>query len=137
LNSKNLKKISKIKKKTVRIITGSAYNAHTAPLFLQNKILPFEKILKMSKINFMHSVYYEYCPKSFFNTWTKNNERNLNQNLRNDDLFMIPNPRIEFFKKLPIYSLPLEWNNSGDLKFYGNTITFKHALREAMFEEVW
>ena len=66
----------------------------------------------------------------------KINERNLNQNLRNDELFMLPNPRMEFFQKLPFYSLPLEWNNSGVLKFYGNVITFKHALREAMFEEV-
>jgi len=136
LNDKNTKRIAKIQKKAIRIITSSNYNAHTAPLFLEHKILPFVKILKMAKLQFMHSVYYEYAPSSFSNTWTLNNERNLNQNLRNDDLYMLPNPRIELFKKLPMYSLPYEWNNSGVLKYYANVSIFKYALRESMFEEI-
>ena len=57
----------------------------------------------MAKLQFMHSVYYEYAPLSFANTWNKNNERKLNQNLCNDELIMLPNPRIELFKKMPIY----------------------------------
>jgi len=94
LSTKNSTKIAKIQKKAVRIVTNSKYNAHTNPLFFQHKILPFEKIIKMAKLQFMHSIYYEYAPVSFVNTWTKNNVRSLNQNLRNDELFMLPNPRI-------------------------------------------
>jgi len=56
--------------------------------------------------------------------------------LRNDDLYMLPNPRIELLKKLPMYSLPYEWNNSGVLKYYANVSIFKYALRETMFEEI-
>ena len=40
------------------------------------------------------------------------------------------------FKKLPPYSLPLEWNNAGNLVFYDNKVTFKHALREQLFSEI-
>jgi len=46
----------------------------------------------------MHSVYYDYAPTSFQQTWTKNNERDNAPNLRNENDFRLPNPRIEFFK---------------------------------------
>jgi len=48
----------------------------------------------------------------------KNNERQISQNLRNENDFALPIPRIEQFKKFPIYSLPLEWNNAGELIFW-------------------
>jgi hypothetical protein len=58
----------------------------------------------------MHSVNFNYAPKSFSNIWPKNNERQGSFNLRNENLFSIPAPRIEFFKRMTAYSLPLEWN---------------------------
>ena len=80
------------------------------------------------------------CPAldsiSFEHVWAKNSERQLTQNRRNENEFKLPNPRIELFKKLPIYSLPLEWNNAGELVFYENKITFRHALREKLFSEL-
>ena len=57
-------------------------------------------------------------------------------NLRNENLFNLPFPRTEQFKKLTLYSLPSEWNNSGTLMFYENKFTFLHALREQLFEEI-
>jgi len=30
----------------------------------------------------------------------------------------------------------MEWNNAGDLIFYENRATFKHALPEKLFEEL-
>ena len=76
--------------------------------------------IKQSKLTFMHSIFYNYAPTSFEHVWAKNRDRQLSQNLRNENEFRLPNPRIEFFKKLPSYSLPLEWNNAGDLVFYDN-----------------
>ena len=43
LSTKNSNKISKTQKKAIQIVTNSKYNVHTAPLFFQHKILPFEK----------------------------------------------------------------------------------------------
>lgn len=86
----------------------------------------------------MHAINFNYAPKSFNNIWIKNEHRpgNLNLTLRNDNLFMVPPPRIEFFKKMPLYSLPNEWNNSENLMFYENRVTFKIALREKLFQEI-
>ena len=58
-------------------------------------------------------------------------------NHRNDNLFMLPLPRIKLFKRLTYYSLPAEWNSAGELIFYENRITFKHALREKLFEKLF
>ena len=54
----------------------------------------------------MHSINYNYVPKSFVNVWQKNNERDANIILRNDYDFMLPNPRIEFYKKCPYTRCP-------------------------------
>jgi hypothetical protein len=136
LSTSLLNRLFKVQKKAIRIITGSAYNAHTLPLFIKHKILPLEKIIKQKKLQFMHSVIYGYAPKSFSNTWTSNDDRQGNYNLRNNGQLLLPNPRIELYKKLPIYSLPKEWNNSENLRFYENKITFLYALRGQMFDEL-
>jgi hypothetical protein len=61
----NISNVSKLQKKVIKVITKSAYNAHTEPLFLGSKILPFEKLILQSKLLFMHSVDFNYAPLSF------------------------------------------------------------------------
>ena len=80
---------------------GAKYRDHTKELFKKANILPLEKIIRQSKSLFMHSIFYNYAPVSFENIWTKITERNLNQDLRNENDFILPFPRIELFKKLP------------------------------------
>jgi len=63
-------------------------------------------------------------------------ERLGDYNLRNDDQYMLPVPRIELFKRLTMYSLPTEWNSAGDHRYYDNKTTFRHALRDKLFEEL-
>ena len=57
------------------MVTGNAYNANTSPIFLEQRILPLNKIIKQSKLLFMHSINMNYCPESFLNIWVKNNTR--------------------------------------------------------------
>jgi hypothetical protein len=104
--AKNKQRLVKTQKKAIRIITGSPYNEHTTPLFLQNNILPYEKLITFSQLTFMHSVVYGYAPTSFANTWQKNNERALDRNLRNADEYSLPLPRTEMFKKSTYYAIP-------------------------------
>jgi hypothetical protein len=136
LSIANKTKLFKIQKKAIRIITESKYNAHTLPLFIQAKILPLDKILKQGRLLFMHSVFYNYAPKSFRNTWTKNTDRHGDRSLRNENNYTLPNPRTETFKRMPIFALPDEWNKSDTLKFYENKTTFKIALRDQLFSEL-
>jgi hypothetical protein len=75
LTASNMKRIEKEQKKAKRVMTGSNYNAHTRPLFLQHAILPFDKLIIQSQLNFMHAIEYKFAPASFNNVWVKNNER--------------------------------------------------------------
>jgi hypothetical protein len=98
LSAKNVNKIKKIQKKALRIMDGSSYNAHTAPIMLKYQILPFELLIKQSQLSFMHSIEYKYAPNSFDNVWQKNSERQPELNLRNANDYYILQPRTETFK---------------------------------------
>jgi hypothetical protein len=126
----NITTIFKQQKKAIRILANSDYHAHTAPIFESLCILPLDKIILQAKVTFMHSIFYNYAPPSFNNTWTTHAQRNLNHELRNDSSFYLPFPRIELYKKLPIYSMPSAWNNLGDLRYQYNKVTFKISLND-------
>ena len=132
----NTTRILKLQKKALRVMTKSPYAAHTLELFTSHNILPYDLLLKQAKLHFMHSYVYGYANKSFENTWTTNNQLNPLYDLRNNNDFIIPMPRIELFKKTPLYSLPLAWNNAGNIKLQHNKVTFKWGLREELFEEL-
>jgi hypothetical protein len=129
ISQQNFNQIKLIQKKAIRIITGSNYTAHTAPLFAQLQILPYELIIKQAKLLFMHSIEYNYAPSSFVGIWTKNFVIQGDRPLRNADNYTLPNPRTELFKKSPLYTLPLEWNNLDDNRYIRNKTTFKTALK--------
>jgi hypothetical protein len=56
ITASNRKIIEKVQEKAICIMTGSCYNAHTKPLFLQHAILPFDKLIIQSQLNFMHAI---------------------------------------------------------------------------------
>ena len=80
----------------------------------------------------MHSVEYKYAPKTFLDkliSGKKNANRNLNFELRNNDLFTIPRANLESLKNVSYFSYPAEWNTLGDLRFQNNKITFQINLK--------
>jgi hypothetical protein len=129
----NITKIFKLQKKAIRIISNADYNAHSNPLFFQNGVLPIDQILTYSKLMFMHTVAFNYSLESFSGVWPRNNQRNLDMNLRNATDFVLPPVQRESFRKCPLYSLPHAWNQSGDIKFQHNRTTFKLALLDELF----
>jgi hypothetical protein len=133
----NIYRILLLQKKAIRIISKAHYNAHTTPLFLENKIIPFDKLIKLHRLLFMHSIAYDYAPATFVNTWTKNNARNTGHDLRNHDYFTLPVVCIESFRKFPIYSLANEWNSLGDnIRLQHNRTTFKIALMDELISSL-
>jgi hypothetical protein len=132
----NINRISKLQKKAIRIITKSNYNAHTQELFKAYNILLYELLQNQAKLHFMHSYVYEYAPTSFDNIWTKNNQRDTQHNLHNNKDFALSMPRIELFKKIPSYSLPSAWNNSGDNTIQQNKTMFRWELKEKLFKKL-
>jgi hypothetical protein len=86
---------------------------------------------------FMHAVEYKYAPSSFENAWPKNNERNVDRELRNANDFLLLQPRTETFKKSTLYALPSIWNNlAPEIKLQQNRITFKWALKAHLMNEI-
>jgi hypothetical protein len=135
--AKNKQRISKIQKKVIRIITNSTYNAHTAPLFLQHNILPYEKLITYSQLNFMHSVSNKYAPASFEKTWQKNINRIPEVNLRNAEAYSLPHPKTEMFKRSTYYALPAAWNCLvPEIKLQQNTTTFRWALKAHLLSDL-
>ena len=135
-SNSNINRILKLQKKAVRTITRNDYNSHTKPIFIELNILPYNKLLIFSKLIFMHSVHYHYCPTSFDNTWQHNVELNGNYNLRNQSNYTLTFPRIEQFKKSPLYSLPFLWNSLEDVKLQQNKTTFKIQLKQNLMSEL-
>jgi hypothetical protein len=111
-NTTTLEKLRKMQKKAVRIICNANYRAHTIPLFKEQKILPLDKLIEFSRIKFMHSFHFHQLPFSFAATWITNAERNPDRMLRNADDLYIPAHRVEFVRRLPLYSFPLAWNSA-------------------------
>ena len=124
-----------MQKKAIRNITGAKYRDHTKELFKNLNILPLDKIITLAKSLFMHSVFYNYAPSSFENNWSKISERNLSQDLRNQNDFVLPFPRIELVKRLPIYALPHNWNSLNDVRYQPNRYTFKMSLSSDLINE--
>ncbi len=83
---------------------------------------------------FMHAVAFNYNLDSFSNVWQTNAQRGLDMELRNAKDFVLPPIQRELFRRFPLYSLPSEWNQLGDIKLQQNRTTFKIALLYDLFE---
>jgi hypothetical protein len=119
-SSTALSKISQLQKKSIRIINKSKPSAHTTPLFLDSHILPFEKLVMLNKLLFMHSIAFNYALFHLL-ILGKNDSREIEYQLRNQDLCVIPPFRIEQFHKIPLFSLPHSWNKlPNSLKYQHN-----------------
>ncbi len=78
-------------------------NEPTTTIFKRLKILPLDRLIKLSKHQFKHSVVFNYAPKSFHNIQLVNENSTIDPNLRNNEHFFVPNPMIELFKRSPVY----------------------------------
>jgi hypothetical protein len=77
---------------------------------------------------------YRYGPKSFNDVYILNNLDELAYEFRYPNEYGVPFARIELFKKIPLFSLPMEWNNCQDLRFYQNVTTFRIVLFETLLK---
>ena len=89
---------------------NAKYNDPIMPLFSSLEILPYPKMQKQARLHFMHGIEYQLGPVTFSNTWTKNENRNLNYELRNADLFATPRVNYVYLKNAPFFAFPAEWN---------------------------
>ena len=105
-----LKPITILQKKAIRIICSSGYRDHTAQLFINEKILPFDKLITYNICKFVFDYKQKNLPKVFDNIWLRNEEVN-EYALRNSKDFFIENVNSTYLKKHPLFSYPIIWNS--------------------------
>ncbi len=134
--AKNLKRITILQKKVIRIINKAKSSDHTDILFKNCGILPFNKLIIQAKLHFMHAICYNYAPPTFNDVFTIN-QNNEVYNLRTRAMYSTPNCRIELFKRFPLYTFPHCWNNSGDITFQPNKVTFQISLKNILLNDLY
>jgi hypothetical protein len=103
-------------KEAICIMSNVGYRDHTSPLFVNHKILPLEKLIKMSNLKFMHCFVDNRLPFSFNEMWITNRNRNPALQLRNVDDFVVPAHRYKTVKRFPYFTFPILWNDEPDRK---------------------
>jgi hypothetical protein len=137
MNQTNCKKIKMLQKKAIRIVAGAKYNANTAPIFFDLKILPYEKLTKQFICKFMHCIEYMYKHESFYDYWPLNNNRILNYDLRNNNMRNVQRVNFDQLKNCPLFNFPKIWNNLDvNLRLHQNPMTFHIELQNSLFNEV-
>jgi hypothetical protein len=74
-----------------------------------------------------HAIVHKYGPPALHNQWEFNHERN-HVELRNDNDMYIPRAITDYIKKMPYFSLAINWNDLPVEKMYPNPMTFKILL---------
>jgi len=125
-------------KMAIRCITNSKYNAHTAPLFKKEKILPFESLVQYFQMLFMHDHKHKRIPRSFFNVWRTIEENNIQYPVRNRHDYRINQARINLTERLPICKLPKVWNSysSQQTKHIISKEAFKLNVKKDLLESI-
>jgi len=129
----NIRKLEVLQKKAVRIINHKKSNFPTKDLFLTNGILPLRDLILYNKACFMHSVYYNYSPPTFSESFICNPPGH-DHDLRQINNFHIPRPRIDWYKKMPLFDFPQTWNNLEEAKLYRNRKTFQIMLKGRLIQ---
>ena len=95
--AKQTKQIQVIQKRAVRILTGSKYNSHTAPLFKQTNLLKVNNICKLNEIKFYYKLVNKQQPQ-YFNSRHKTNSDIHSHNTRRRNELHIPKTKHDFAK---------------------------------------
>jgi hypothetical protein len=137
----NINILTKLQKKSIRIITRSSYNSHTEPLFKAIGILPLNYLISFFKILFMYDFTNKLLPESFSNTWMSNaTVRNVDGTdirlLRDDNLLYVPFIRLEHFVKFPLADFPRTWNDFNNAVSANTRGVFKSLLKEYFLDKL-
>ena len=79
--------LSKLQKKSVRLITNSRFNAHTEPLLKQHKLLKIEDMYKLQQLNFFFKLKHQTLPQYFTSFSTTMNTEIHQHNTRRRSIF--------------------------------------------------
>ena len=106
----NTKRVFKIQKRAVRIITRSHYLSHTDPIFLHLKLLKVIDLYKLFQLKFYFNLTNQLLPQYFYSFDFKRNHDIHLHNTRQRHNLHITRVKHEFAKRCIRYQLPSEIN---------------------------
>ena len=104
-NVDHIDDLVKLQKRAIRIIKGASYLAHTAPLFIELKILKLPELVKMFMLKFMHKKVNKKLPKYFLGWKLERGQDFHRWGTRNRHKIVYPIHNYDYFEKLLKYSL--------------------------------
>ena len=130
VNSKGVKKIKTLQKRSVRLVAGKSRVAHTDPIFARLNILKAEDLFKLNTGIFLHKYKNNILPVSFNDMFTPLSNPNRTHNFKLEKTFC------KFLDSFPKVTLPKTWNNLRlDLKSSKSVNSFKRKFQsDALFE---
>jgi hypothetical protein len=137
----NLTPIITLQKKAIRLISNSNYNAHSEPIFKEQSILPFDKLVLFFNLQTMQYYTQGYLPVSFNNVWVNNASRHQQEfirQLRNSENIQIPFARLTSSTLHPFINLPRTWCHfqNENIKILRNKLEFKAELKKFLLAEL-
>jgi hypothetical protein len=130
-----LDKLILLQKRAIRLITYSAYLAHTSPLFKRLRILKLYDIYRFQIYMFMFRFKHNLLPISCTHFITQNLVAS-HYNLRREDEFIVVKFRSEIRKKCISVVGPNLWNSLKDsLKKVNSISIFKSRLIDLLVED--
>ena len=109
----NLNVISILQKKCLRIISFSPFNSHTNNLFIENKILKLDDIIKFQLMKIVFDFKKQNLPEDLSKLFTLNSEINnyCTRNVSNKGLYIPKISTKSFGTNSLKYSAPTIWNS--------------------------
>ena len=129
-SDKYMSSLFKLQKRAVRVITSSAYLAHTSPIFFKLNILNIYKVYALKIIMLMYKYEHRLLPSSVQDMFVTNNF--IHQHFtRQSHKIHVPKGRTNLIKRsFRHYSVVL-WNCISDILDYNCTISsFKYRLKK-------
>ena len=132
---KNIDKIFKKQKQSIRIINNAKFNAHTEPLFYNSSILPFNELIIEQKLVLLHPIMHNYS-KNNLEFQKLSNVQVHNYPLRNCHDFHVPRTLSTRLCKMPFFDLPKVWNSIDDeIKKISLKKTFKSQIKNLAMDK--
>lgn len=106
----NLQRTIKLQKRAIRIVTNSAYNSHTEPLFKHCQIFNIKDLYEFQVSLFMYDFVNGKLPRSFDSVFCLNSDIQVSHLTRQSNLMYVPRCDSSYSSRLPFYSFPVIWN---------------------------
>jgi len=122
ISKANLKRLTTLQKKAIRIIANSRYNAPTNNLFKQYKILKIEDLIKLELTKYGYMLTNSQLPQSICELFKRNSQYH-NYNTRSRNYPSIPVHTTHKFNQSFLCAIPKIWQNNNNLMRSSPTLT--------------